>query len=166
MKAVHLIAIVFVGVLILGCKNYTGEIRTVSTNDFDINLPDWLEETDDLAPHALYQFKSRYRNTYGIIVKSAKEGKSFENYQQESIAVLRNFNELTNLLVTDSSFVNNIYHIELMGDIENEKVFYWHSTYETADSYYQLVLWTRSFDRKQKYSETINEVIKSFVPKK
>lgn len=166
MKAVHLIIVVLFGVLISACNNYTGEIRTISTDDFEIKLPDWLEEADDLAPHALYQFKSRYRNTYGIIVKNAKEEKSFQTYQQESIAVLRNFNELTNLMVTDSSFANNTFHLELMGDIENEKVFYWHNTYETAENYYQLVVWTRSFDRKQKYSEVIEEVLKSFIAKK
>lgn len=151
--------------LISACDNYTGEKRDISNPNFDITLPDWLEETDDLAPHAIYQFKSRYRNTYGIVVKSDKEDKSFEQYQQESIAVLRNFNELTNLLVTDSSFLNNEYHLELMGDIESEKVFYWHNTYETASNYYQLVVWTRSYERKQKYAPAIEEVIASFEAK-
>lgn len=163
MKSIKYIFIsVLALVLISACDNYTGEKRIVTNSDFEIELPDWLEETNDLAPHAIYQFKSRYRNTYGIVVKSEKGNQTFEHYQQESIKVLRNFNELTNLLVTDSGFVNNTYTLELMGDIQAEKVFYWHNTYETAKNYYQLVLWTRSYDRKQKYSPAIEEVISSF----
>ena len=50
-------------VLLLSCDNFTGEIRKIEQPDFEISLPDWIEETTDLAPHAHYQFKSRYRNT-------------------------------------------------------------------------------------------------------
>lgn len=144
------------------CENFTGELRTIEKDDFEITLPDWLEETQDLAPHAYYQFKSRYRNTYGIIVKKPKNAKSFAEYQQEGISVIRNFNEITNLLVTDSTFKDDTYMVQLLGDIDSEKVFYWHNTYETSQNYYQLVMWTRSYDRKQKYTPVIEKVISSF----
>ncbi|MGB0885077.1 MAG: hypothetical protein ACPGR5_01485 [Chitinophagales bacterium] len=144
------------------CKNFTGEVRTIEKDSFEIELPDWLEETNDLAPHAHYQFKSRYRNTYGIIVKTPKENKSFVDYQKEGVGVIRNFNEITNLFVTDSVYENNVYALQLMGDIDSEKVFYWHNTYESSNNYYQLVLWTRSYDRKQKYTPVIEKVINSF----
>lgn len=144
------------------CQNYTGEFRTVAKDSFSIALPDWLEETDDLAPHAIYQFKSRYRNTYGIVVKTPIQDKSFETYQHEAVSVLRNFNEITNLLVTDSTLKDDTYHLELLGDIESEKIFYWHNTYKGQQNYYQLVLWTRSYDRKQKYTPVIEKIISSF----
>ncbi len=143
-------------------SGYTGEFRDIKVETIKISLPDWLEKTDGLAPHAFYQFKSRYRNTYGIIVKTPKGDKTFKEYQKESVAVLRNFNELTNVLVTDSVFENNIYHLELMGDMQSEKIFYWHNTYETNKNYYQLVLWTRSYDRKEKYGPVIEKIIASF----
>lgn len=162
MKKTYFLLLVGISLLLNACENFTGEIRTVEKPEFEISLPDWLEETNDLAPHALYQFKSRYRNTYGIIVKQAKEGKSFAAYQQEGVGVLRNFEEMSNLMVTDSIFENNTYHMQLMGDLDAEKVFYWHNTYESNDSYYELVLWTRSYDRKQKYTPIIEDIIKSF----
>lgn len=162
MKKNKLVILVFLSLILTACKNFTGEVRLIEKPEFEISLPDWIEETNDLAPHALYQFKSRYRNTYGIIVKEAKDEKSFETFQQEAIAVLRNFDELTNLMVTDSVFSEEVYQMQFMGDIESEKVFYWHNTYETSDAYYELVLWTRSYDRKQKYTPIIEDIISSF----
>lgn len=162
MKKTSLFILVTISVLFSACKNFTGEIRTVEKPEFEISLPDWLEETNDLAPHALYQFKSMYRNTYGIIVKQPKETKTFESYHQEAVGVLKNFDEMKNFFVTDSIFQNNTYQMQFMGDLDAEKVFYWHNTYETSDAYYQLVLWTRSYDRKQKYTPIIEEIMSSF----
>lgn len=155
----------FALLLLTACGGYTGKMRTIDQKTFEIQLPDWLEETNDLAPHAIFQFKSMYRNTYGIVVKNAKDNKSFEQYQQESVNVLRNFNELTNVLVTDSVYKPKQIALELMGDIESEKIFYWHNTYQDTDNYYQLVLWTRSYDRKQKYEPIIKDIIASFKMK-
>lgn len=149
---------------LFSCDNNTGEIREIKNESFKMELPDWLEETTDLAPHAYYQFKSRYRNTYGIIVRDKKD-KFFDEYQKDAIHVLRNFKELSNLLVTDSIYDTNSIKLELLGDMESEKIFYWHNTYSTNNYFYQLVIWTRSFDRKQKYGPVIEDVIKSFEPK-
>ena len=146
---------------VLSCNSYTGEFRDIKKNTFTISLPDWIEETDDLAPHALYQFKSKYRNTYGIIVKDDKN-KFFEDYQKDAVNVLKNYESLTNLLVTDSTYNKNKISLELLGDLESEKIFYWHNTYESENNFYQLVLWTRSYDRKQKYGPVIEEIIASF----
>ena len=143
------------------CNNYTGKFREVKDKSFIISLPDWLEKTDDLSPEAYYQFKSRYRNTYGIIIKDKKD-KPFKEYQKDAVNVLRNFKELTNLLVLDSTFSKNHIRLELLGDMEQEKIFYWHNTYESANNYYQLVIWTRSYDRKQKYGPVIEKIIQSF----
>lgn len=162
MKKITQILFALSFVLLMSCDDFTGEIRKIEKADFEISLPDWIEKTDDLAPHAHYQFKSRYRNTYGIIVKDPKNGKTFAEYQKESVDVLRNFKELTNLLVTDSVSKNGMTSLQLLGDMEAEKVFYWHNTYESSDNFYQLVLWTRSYDRKQKYTETIEDIIASF----
>jgi len=153
---IKLIIILLFTVTIFACNNFTGEFRDIQKEEYTISLPDWLEETEDLAEHAHFQFKSMYRNTYGIIIKDNKD-KSFKEYQKESINVLRNFKEITNLLVIDSSFSNNKISMELLGDIDSEKIFYWHNTYETETQYYQLVLWTRSFDRKQKYEDVIKK---------
>ena len=77
----------------------------------------------------------------------------------------KNFKELTNLLVTDSVKTANSIKLELMGDMDSEKIFYWHNTYESKNNYYQLVVWTRSYDRKQKYSDVIEKVVASFKMK-
>jgi len=159
-KTIYLIPVFLI--LANSCNYYNGKFRKIEEDSFDISLPDWLEETDDLAPHAFYQFKSRYRNTYGIIVKDKIEGKSLKAYQQEGTAVLRNFNEITNLLAIDSNFKENHIEVQFMGDMDSEKIFYWHNTYEGQKYYYQLVMWTRSYDRKQKYSDAIEEIISSF----
>lgn len=166
MRKGRLFSIIVALIFISSCSSFTGELRTLTTPDYEIALPDWLEETNDLAPHAHFQFKSAYRNTYGIIVKEAKTDTAFNQYQQKSVNVLRNFKEMTNLLVTDSSYSKNYIALELMGDIESEKVFYWHNTYQTDTHYYQLVIWTRSYDRKQKYTPVIEDIITSFKLKR
>lgn len=162
MKQTFFVAIVIMILILSSCGGYTGEFREIENDHIEISLPDWLLETSDLAPHAYYQFKSKYRNTYGIVVREAKENKTLVEYQQEGIGVLRNFKELTNLLVTDSVKTANSIKLELMGDMDSEKIFYWHNTYESKNNYYQLVVWTRSYDRKQKYSDVIEKVVASF----
>lgn len=164
MKQFFFVPIIMI-LILSSCGSYTGEFREIENEHIEISLPDWLLETDDLAPHAYYQFKSKYRNTYGIVVRDDKENRTLAQYQQEGIGVLRNFKELTNLLVTDSTRTDNSINLELMGDMESEKIFYWHNTYESKDHFYQLVVWTRSYDRKQKYSEVIEKVVASFKMK-
>lgn len=164
MKQIFLVPII-ITFLLTSCGSYTGEFRAIENEHIEISLPDWLLETDDLAPHAYYQFKSKYRNTYGIVVRETKENRTLEEYQKEGIGVLRNFKELTNLLVTDSTRTANSINLELMGDMDSEKIFYWHNTYESKDNFYQLVVWTRSYDRKQKYSDVIEKVVASFKMK-
>lgn len=165
MKQNFIVPLVLFMFFISSCGSYTGEFRAIDNEYIEISLPDWLLETDDLASHAYYQFKSKYRNTYGIVVRDEKQGRTLAEYQQEGIGVLRNFNELTNLLVTDSIKTENSINLELMGDMDSEKIFYWHNTYESKDHFYQLVVWTRSYDRKQKYSGVIEEVVASFKMK-
>lgn len=159
------ILVIVLSLFLFSCEDYTGEFRDIENESIKISLPDWLEETKDLAkdnPEAFYQFKSRYRNTYGLVIKSKKSNKSFDKYQSDAVGILRNFTEMSNLLVTDSVFSENKIQLQLMGDLDSEKVYYWHNTYETNKYYYQLVLWTRSYDRKQKYTEVIEKVISSF----
>ncbi|MFT4645189.1 MAG: hypothetical protein ACI8ZX_001602 [Planctomycetota bacterium] len=165
MKQIFFVPIIIMTLMITSCETYSGEFREIENDHIEISLPDWLLETDDLAPHAYYQFKSNYRNTYGIVVRTDKENRTLEEYQKEGIGVLRNYKELTNLLVTDSVKIENSINLELMGDMESEKLFYWHNTYESQGHFYQLVVWTRSYDRKQKYSEVIEKVIASFEMK-
>jgi hypothetical protein len=46
--------------------------------------------------------------------------------------------------------------------MEEENIYYWHKTIESSQYYYQIIIWTRSMDRKQSYGSDIEKIIESF----
>jgi hypothetical protein len=159
-----LIVMLFIAAFVSACT-YKGEFREIQTDGlFTLSLPDYMKPSKkDLHESAILQYSNPYRNTYAIVIRDNKD-MDFAEYQQASINVLKNFELLRNPLVTDSVFNENTnsYHLKLYGLMDEEMIYYWHNAYETPEFFYQLILWTRSSDRKQRYGQDIEKAIESF----
>lgn len=156
-------------IVLLNSCAYSDEFKEINhNNQFVISLPSYLKSCNDLTENADLQYKNAYRNTYCLVRVIDKENKSFENYQQESINVIRDYEPLKNALVTDSAYRENetfrAIDIQLYGLMDNENIYYWHSVFETDSKFYEVVGWTRSMDRKQRYGPDIEKIITSFKP--
>lgn len=161
------VIVVLFALLFSACEKYTGELIPANTEgDFLISFPDYMKEVDDLKPNAIIQYSNSYRNIYAVVIKDTKEKESFEDYQKKGLGVLKNYNLLEMPLVTDSVYEESSngkeIHVQLYGIMQEENIYYWHSTFESNTHYYQLVVWTRSMDRKQRYGKDIEGVIESF----
>lgn len=153
-----------VGVLLQSCT-YTGEFKEVQTDGlYTISYPDYMKPSKQtLHENAILEYNNRYRNIYSVVVRNEKE-LSFEAYYKENIDDLKNYELLLNPLVTDSVFTEDPKSIliELYGIMDEENIYYWHKTIESPKYYYQIIVWTRSMDRKQRYGPDIEKILESF----
>lgn len=159
-----LFSILFFAVF-LGACTYTGEFKEVQTDGlYTISYPDYMKPSKQtLHENAILEYNNRYRNIYSVVVRDEKE-LDFLDYQQKNIGDLKNYDLLLNPLVTDSVFAENPTSIliELYGIMDEENIYYWHKTIESTKYYYQIIVWTRSMDRKQRYGPDIEKMIDSF----
>lgn len=160
----NLILIFFLSAIITACT-YTGEFKDVNTDGlYTIAYPDYMKPSKQtLHENAILEYNNRYRNIYSVVVRDEKE-LDFLDYQQKNIGNLKKFDLLLNPLVTDSVFTENPTSIliELYGIMDEENIYYWHKTIESPKYYYQIIVWTRSMDRKQRYGPDIEKMIDSF----
>jgi hypothetical protein len=151
--------------LLVNACTYSGEFKAVQTDGlYTISYPDYMKPSKDvLHEEAILQYSSPYRNTYSIVLRDDKT-QSFEQYQQDAVNVLKTYEQLLNPLVTDSAYFENPRSIQLKlyGIMDEENIYYWHNTYETDSYYYQVIIWTRSMDRKQRYGPDIEQTLESF----
>lgn len=135
-------------------------------NTFLISFPDYMKECDDFQ--ADLELKNSYRNTYGFVKVYEKEGRTLEEFQHQMLGVLKGYELLNDVLVTDSVYRDTedfqSIDIELYGLMQDENIYYWHSCFESAGKFYEVVCWTRSMDRKQRYGPDLEKVIMSFKP--
>lgn len=156
----------FIFLLLASCT-YTGEFAPIKyQNEFQIEVPDYLEKCDDFGGQI--DLKNRYRNTYFFVKSFPDTFPDLANFQQQQIELLKNYDLLENPVVTDSNFINEANYeqinIELYGVIQEENIYYWHTSIKAVNSrYYELVGWTRSMDRRQKYGPDIEKIIGSFT---
>lgn len=150
--------------LTLSACEYTNEWRAVPfEKDYQINVPSWLEETDELRPGAPFQFHNRFRNVY-VIAFSDKKEKDFAAYQQDAVAVLQQ--ALTKPLIADSVQVvlagDTGLRMDVFGKMDKDEVFYSHITLDAGDKYIQLCAWTRGEGRKLKQQPVMDSILYSF----
>lgn len=161
------LVILFFTTMVLGCS-YQKEPKEVKTDNFEISFPGYMESTDDLLEGADLQYKNAYRNIYSIVKVKDKGNKTFKQFQQETVNVIKNFELLESPVVIDSFFRKKdnftAIDIQLYGIMNKENIYYWHSVFETPTKYYELAIWTRTMDRKQRYGEDIAKIVESFKP--
>lgn len=163
----HSILVVILFAILSACS-YSDEFKEIKTDSFEIAYPGYMESTDDLLEEADLQYKNSYRNIYSIVKAKDKGNESFEDFQKETIGVIKNFNLLENPVVTDSVYRNKdgykAIDIQLYGIMNKENIYYWHSVFETQSKFYEVAVWTRTMDRKQRYGADIAKIIESFKP--
>lgn len=161
--------ILFLTSILLGCS-YPEKPKDVKTEMFEVSYPGYMKSTDDLFEGADLQYKNAYRNIYSIVKVSDKKGRSLQDFQKETVAVIKNFQLLEKPVVTDSVYRENdnfkAIDIQIYGIMNNENIYYWHSVFETTDKFYELAVWTRTMDRKQRYGADIEKIVASFKPLK
>ncbi|MCB9226367.1 MAG: hypothetical protein H6578_04275 [Chitinophagales bacterium] len=158
---------VFLIALLSACS-YSEKPKEVKTEMFEVSYPGYMKSTDDLLEGADLQYKNAYRNIYSIVKVSDKGTQTFEDFQKKTVDVIRNFQLLEKPVVTDSVYRENdnfkAIDLQIYGIMNNENIYYWHSVFETKDKFYELAVWTRTMDRKQRYGEDIAKIIESFKP--
>ncbi len=164
MKIVYFILLIF---FFQACS-YNNKFKKYNiSNHFTISIPDYMKPCKDISNNAAVQYKNAYRNTYCIVLQDSKD-LPFIKYQQKSLSILKNYQELKKPIVTDSTYIyndtNKYIAIQLYGIMNDENIYYWHNTYEGKKYFYQVVCWTRSMDRKQRYGEDLEHILKSFKP--
>lgn len=152
--------------LLLSC-GYSDEFNEVNhNNEFLISYPDYMDECNDFQ--ADLEYKNAYRNTYGLVKVYDKNGQTLEEFQQKTLGTLKTYEPLNKALVTDSFFRENenfkAIDVQLYGTMDGENVYYWHSAFESKGKFFEVVCWTRSMDRKQRYGPDLEKVIASFKP--
>jgi hypothetical protein len=155
--------------LILGLQScgYSEEFNEINhNNEFIISFPDYMENCDDFSADIGY--KNSYRNTYALVKVYEKEGKSLAQFHESVLSTLKSYELLKDPLVTDSVSRQGVNYkaidIELYGVMENENIYYWHSAFESEEKFFEVVCWTRSMDRKQRYGADLEKIITGFKP--
>ncbi len=166
MKQIKLLSILLSISFMIGC-GYSEEFKEINyENQFIVAIPDYMEECDDFE--ASYQFKNAYRNTYGLVNVEDKNGRTLAEFQKEKADILKGYELLSRPLVTDSSYRDEAdfkaIDIKLYGVMDNENIYYWHTAVESDGKFFEIVCWTRSMDRKQRYGGDLEKIIASFKP--
>lgn len=166
MRKLNFLFIITLAALMTAC-GYSEEFNEFNhENTFVISFPDYMEECDDFQ--ADLELKNSYRNTYGFVKVYAKDGNTLEEFQKEMLSVLKGYELLTDVLVTDSFYRDTedfqAIDVQLYGVMQEENIYYWHSCFESEGKFYEVVCWTRSMDRKQRYGPDLEKVIESFRP--
>ncbi|MEX0595452.1 MAG: hypothetical protein WD512_03050 [Candidatus Paceibacterota bacterium] len=152
--------------ILLSC-GYSEEFNEVNhNNEFVISFPDYMKSCNDFQ--ADLEYKNAYRNTYSLVKVYEKESMTLEDFQRKTLGVLKAYKPLTKPLVTDSTFRENenfkAIDVQLYGTMDGENIYYWHSVFESKGKFYEVVCWTRSMDRKQRYGADLAKIITSFKP--
>jgi hypothetical protein len=152
--------------MLLSC-GYTEDFNEVNHhNEFLISYPDYMKECNDFQ--ADLEYKNAYRNTYSLVKVYDKDGQSLEEFQQKTLGSLKTYGPLSKALVTDSVYRDKdnfkAIDVQLYGTMNGENIYYWHSAFESNGQFFEVVCWTRSMDRKQRYGPDLAQIIASFKP--
>jgi hypothetical protein len=152
--------------MLLSC-GYSEEFNEVNhNNEFIIEFPDYMKASDDFQ--SALSFKNAFRNTYSLVNVYNKDGQIFEEFQQKTLGILKTYEPLSKALVTDSVYRENesfkAIDVQLYGIMNGENIYYWHSVFESKGKFFEVVCWTRSMDRKQRYGPDLAQIIASFKP--
>ncbi|NNC96339.1 MAG: hypothetical protein HKN92_12335 [Chitinophagales bacterium] len=152
-------------VTIASCKS-GNELVTVSIDEnYSLEIPSHMEKTDELREDAILQYRNRYRNCYVIAFKQSSD-KSLRDYQKEAVSVLTNY--LDKPAITDSGITKlgelTAFYTGVFGKMEQEQIYYDHLTIKSPPHFYEVCVWTRGADRRDRYGEELKKILFSFKP--
>ena len=157
---------------VFACSYEEGTEKHTVNNEFSIEVPHYLSESDKLHPEAVFQYESRFRTVYILVLKDEKA-------KHESLDAYADFaaEDLSSRLVEPEvqkqqiESLNNApaREFQIEGLITGQAVAYYLATVEGPQSYYRVLGWTletKSSDepgRKEKYFPDITKMVHSFT---
>lgn len=164
MKSLIFGTILFSVSCLTSCSYKEGAREVRAGNLFAVQLPNYLDEADDLKPGAPLQYKNKFRNIYVVGFKSDLSNYDFRKFDSLGISVLKNV--LTGPKVSNGVEleVNGIpaVHTELFGKMQGENIFYSHLSVKGKKHWYELCVWTRGEERKLRFDADIKKILYSF----
>lgn len=153
--------VVLLGVM-AGC-NYSDEPRQITLNNrYQIEIPTYMRETNELNPNADFQYQNQFRNRYLIIFQKPKNNSLQVFAKQRTNKLLQNVRDS---VVTKSSptEINDVpcYEKVISAKVGKERIYYKLMFYEGKEYFYQLVIWTRD-DKLAPFKQDIETIAKSF----
>ncbi|CAN5281950.1 hypothetical protein BH09BAC1_BH09BAC1_21000 [soil metagenome] len=146
------------------CKYSEGLEEQEVKGRFKISVTDYMSESDELHPQAVFQYSSPYRTVYLLVLDTPRIDLSLAAYGK--IASEKLVSALTDSTITPIDSVTAIngapaIAYELEGNITNERVWYYMAIVEGKQHYYQILGWT-ILQRKEKYGKHIEDMVRSF----
>jgi hypothetical protein len=166
MQIIKILLLVVVASSLHSC-GYSDEFKEINHDEqFVISFPDYMESCEDFGADVNY--KNSYRNTYSLVNVYDKEGRTLQEFQKEVLGLLKGYELLNDPLITDSVYREtdsfSAIDVQLYGIMDNQNIYYWHSAFESEGQFFEVVCWTRSMDRKQRYGPDLEKVLASFKP--
>lgn len=163
MKRFALIIVLIIASL-TSCK-YSDKWEAVPVSTFSVEVPSWVEKTTEIHPSAPFQYRNKFRNFYAIAEPKGKsDAVAFNSMVNSSLDTLRA--SLKKPIVTDSLTVSNNgltgIRVEMMGELQEEVIYFSEVFLQGNKSNYHVSVWTRGEDRKLRYKDDINKLINSF----
>ncbi len=147
---------------IAGCK-YPDEPKTVTLNKrYQIDIPSYMHQTQDLNPDAEIQYQNSFRNRYLLLFKEPQSS-SLQAFADQRLQQL--LEKVKDSVVSKSKDleVNGIPAHEnvVNAKVGDERIYYKLLFYEGKEHYYQLVIWTRD-DKLAPFKQDIDKIVSSF----
>ncbi len=147
-------------------------------NQYSIEIPTFMNESDDLNIEASLQYQNIFKETYVIVIDEPKDDfKSiFEELGQydNTVSVVKNYKDIQLEFFDDEVTINSVEDIEssvinglpfeiieVDATVDDINIGYTIAYVEGAKSVYMIMVWTLQ-DRHEKYSQLFKKVVKSF----
>ena len=174
----NLSVIAVLTLLLSGCADFNKLEKVTVNNQYTVELPGFLSETNDLNDEASLQYQNLFKEFYIIILDEVKEdvhGAIIENDLLDFYSL--DIDGYSDLLIDgvisemneDAESERKEVHINnrkanlmyLSGNIEDLDIYYEFGFIEGKDHYYQIMVWTLEKNRT-KYQEGMDKIVKSF----
>lgn len=155
--------ILLLAVSMVSCKYSEGLEEKEVPGRFKISVTDYMGKADNLHPKAVFQYSSPYRTVYQLVLDTTKTGHSLAEYGQLASSRIATVLKDSTIDPVDSLSISGAPTLgyEIEGVITDEGVWYYLAVVEGKEHYYQVLGWTLS-RRKEKYSNDIEAMVKSF----
>lgn len=145
--------------------NYSAENREIiARNQFSLQIPGFLEETDELKPGAPLQVRNKFRNLYLVAFSEDKSSGSDQQFYENGIRVLKG--ALKNPQISDTAHLQINGHqcirTAMFGKMQGENIFYLHLAVFGGKQRYEVCTWTRSEERWLRFRPDMEKILASF----
>lgn len=172
MKHVVILTMLLVG-LITGCQYEEGTETITVNNEFSVDVPHYMSESDKLHPDAVLQYESRFRTVYLLVLKDDKaDYTDLDDYAGFATGDLTNRLEETEVTEQENITELNglpVREFEIEAIVTGQQVAYYIAAVEVPGAYYRILGWTLDTEgkdgesgRKEKYFPDIKAMVHSF----